>query len=451
MNLFRWFQWFNPSKITWLIASFALVMGARQPWYRLPLPTLETFGTNLNLAIAGRAIAAVFALLGFAFTLGFKPSRAARLLFWNGLIIVLLFPYFLTTWSPSVAYLAKAFYNQGERVTIHIGRNFPEVQSQWKQNVSLEASLPITSTFNLPIPDSRFFQISAWDKFLLEYLGYNNSFFGLIGRGWGFTVIGLTFGLLALYVGLENNNLNALTTDWIMLLPWASLGLGILVFYLIIPNIVNYQLDTLFAKGQYHQVLTISRTLAAWYPPVSGDEKFLQRLGEAGFYGNEPDEALINFVKGLERYRLGDLLQAETYFQQSLAIQPNRFLVRGYLATTIINQGVNFLNDSNSRKPGAATDRFTAALQVFPGHVQALYYLMLARVINGELEKSASVAQQILEIDGYAQQPNIALRGQAYLHSAWASYSNDKITTAWAKYRQSVDSSAWKKSVQEGQ
>ena len=157
-----WIGWFNREKVTLLIASLALLLGAIFPWYRLPPQALETFGTNLVWADAGRVLVALFALMGFAFTFWFSLSRAPRLPFWSGLLASLLFPYFLTTWSPTVDFLAAAYYDQGTRVSLHVARNFPQVQAQWKQNISLEQSTPITSIFEPSIisrsnKDSRFF------------------------------------------------------------------------------------------------------------------------------------------------------------------------------------------------------------------------------------------------------------------------------------------------------
>ncbi len=443
MHLQRLLKCFNREKITLLIASLALALGAIFPWYCLPPQALATFGTNLYLTNVGRVLTALFALMGFAFTFWFRPSRAPRLPFWSGLIATLLFPYFITTWSPTVTFLATAYYDQETRVSEHVERTFPQVQSQWKQKISLVQSSPILSTFEFSIKDSRFFQMSAWDFLLIEGLGYRNNFFGFIGRGWGFTVIGFVIALMALYLGLENESFNAFLTDMGRVMPWVGLVIGILVFSLIVPNIINKQLDAMFVKGQYHQVLATSQTLESWYPPLRGDEEFLKRMAEAAFYGNEPDPALIYFAKGLERYRLGDLLKAEVYFQQSLDIQPSRFLVRGYLATTILNQAVDYFNNPNSHNPGIAADFCEQALRIFPGHIEALYDLMLARVVNGEFEKSALVAQQIIETQQYAQKPSFSLLGQAYMHSAWASYHNDDTTQAWKQYRQSVDEKTW--------
>ena len=452
MHLLRWF---NREKITLLIASLALALGAVFPWYRLPPQALETFGINLSLVNTGRVIVALFALLGFAFTFLFSPSRAPRLPFWSGLIVVLLFPYFINIWFPDVNFLVASYYDQGTRVSQYIDKNFSQVQAQWKQNIQLDQTKPIKSIFNFSIKDSRFFQVSSWDYFLLGGLGYSNSFFGFIGRGWGFTVIGFAIGLLAIYLGLESNKFDLFIVDLGKITPWVGLLLGALVFSMILPNFMIFQLDTMLAKGEYHQAVAISKILIYLYPPLSGDATFLQRSAEAGFYAQKPDLGLLYFAKGLERYVSEDLLKAEDYFQRSLDIEPSRFLVRGYLATTSLNQGVNFnyfntpdIKTSNQHKPGTAADRFEEVLRIFPGHIEALYDLMLARVVDGEFEKSALVAQQIIETQQYPQNPNLSLLAQAYMHSAWASYRKGDTTQAWKQYRQSIDSNTWKQSSQ---
>ncbi len=448
MHLLRWF---NREKITLLIASLALALGAVFPWYRLPPQALETFGINLSLVNAGRVLVALFALLGFAFTFCFSLNRAPRLPLWSGLIVVLLFPYLISTWFPSVNFLAASYYDQGTRVSQYIDKNFSQVQAQWKQNIQLDQAKPIKTIFNFSIKDSRFFQISSWDCFLIGGLGYSNSFFGFIGRGWGFAVVGFAIGLLALYLGLESNNFDLFITDLGKIMPWVGLLIGALVFSMILPNFMNFQLNTMLAKGEYRQAVAISQILISLYPPLSGDATFLQHLAEAGFYAQKPDSGLLYFAKGLERYASGDLLKAEDYFQRSLDIEPSHFLVRGYLAAASLSQGVNYFNNPdiktfNQHKPGAAADRFEEALRIFPGHIEALYDLMLARVVDGEFEKSAVVAQQIIETQQYPQNPNLSLLAQAYVHSAWASYRNGDTTQAWKQYRQSIDSNTWKQS-----
>ncbi|MDF5721438.1 MAG: hypothetical protein PUP91_13355, partial [Rhizonema sp. PD37] len=220
---------------------------------------------------------------------------------------------------------------------------------------------------------------------------------------------------------------------------------------IITVNLVNYNLDTQFAKGEYDQVVNISKTLTLWYPPLQGDVAFLERLGRAEFYTGKPELALINFVKGLESYRIGDFQSAENYFKSSLDIQDNFFLARGYLSSANLNQGVNHLNNPNNRNPGSAVDIFERILRIFPGHVEALYDLMLASVVNGEFQKSADVAKEIISEQQYFQQQRIGLMGQAYLHLSWAEYHNGDFNKTWERYRQSVDYKSWKKSLVEEQ
>jgi tetratricopeptide (TPR) repeat protein len=458
----------NRGKITLLVASLALILGGISPWYRLPPQTLETFKVNLFLENIGRFFVVLLAIFIFIVTFWPSVSRIRRLLFWSALVAILLFPYFITTWSPTVTYLAAGYYDQGQRLATHVDKNFSEVQAQWKQNISLERSSPITSIFEFSIQDSRFFQMPSWERVILEGFGYRNSFVTFIGKGWSVTVIGLVISLIGLYLGIEEGKLNAFVTDMRRFLPGVGLLMGIILLSLIWVNIVNHRLDTLFAKGEYRQVVATSQILASVYPPLRGDEAFLERMAEAGFYANKPDPALISFTKGLERYRVGDFLKAAEYFQKSLDIQPQEFLVRGYLASALLNQGVDYFNGSNlpyltfdgpnipnslnQRNPGSAVERFEQALQIFPDHTEALYDLMLARVVNGEFNKLAETAQKVIEVQKHFQQPNTPILGQAYLHLAWAGYHNNGDTTeVWKRYRQSIDSRTWKDSVEEEQ
>lgn len=470
-----WWSWFNREKIILLVAFIALVQGALFPWYRLPPKALETFETDLFWANLTRFVPAFLAVIGLILVFLFRSSRTLRLLFWSAFFGVLLYPYLLVTWSPTVAFIAKAYSEQAERVTMHVESNFNQIQSQWKQNITLSQSRPLKSIFDLSIKDSRFFQPSSWEQLLKAGFGYSNSFFNFIGRGWSFTAIGITLVLLGLYIGLEEKHLDIFYKDIARFFPWASLLLVLILISFLTINIVDHQIDTMFAKGEYNQVVVLSKILRFWYPPLQGDEAFLARLAKAGLYSDHPEPALISFVKGLERYSLDDYEKAVQYFQQALDIQPKLFLARGYLATTILNQGVDYLKgpfvpnrplsarfpykydylDSprsregpNNSKPTLTAERCEQVLEVFPAHIEALYDLMLVRVVNAEFDKSAMIAQQIIETQQYFQQPMLALLGQAYLHLSWNSYQEKDLRQAWQQYRQSIDPSTWKQSVE---
>lgn len=497
MNFGRRFNWLNREKIVLVVGLIALLGGALLPWYRLPPQVLETFGSNLIAANIGRMITAFLVIIVCCRVALYRIDRVARLHLWSGLIAALLFPYFIVTWYPTIGFIAETYYDQNQRVTQHIERNFPHVQANWKQNIVLDKPTQIRSRIYLSIRNIGFFQMSSWDKVFIEGLGYSNSFFIFIGRGWGLTVTGLVITLIGLYLGLGERKFEFFWIDMGKFLPGAMLLMAIIVLSMILPNIINRHLDTLFAKGEYRQVVLGSKIVALWYPPLGGNEELLKRLAEAQFYANQPEERdLMAFTKGLELYREGNLLQAENYLQQSLNIQPLSYLVRGYLATTKLNLATDYFNspkrsyvlerhnrpsefsrpkapdyahnyesprnpnnpdklnsphnpnNPNPRKSGRTLNMIEESLQVFPDNLEALYYLMLFRAINGELEESAKAAKQIIELQQYFQESNPSLLGQAYLHLAWADYHDDNIAAAWKRYRQSIDPRAWNKSIE---
>ncbi|MFB2833644.1 hypothetical protein [Floridanema evergladense] len=435
-------SWLNRENLVLIIAFFILITGAIFPWYILPKETLQVFEANLNLANSIRFFVVLLAILGLTIAFVNYHATSLRLLFWSLFIGVLLYPYFVVTWSPNAAFLAKAYYEQGERVTMHVESTFHQVQSQWKQNIILHQSRPLSSIFGLSIKDSRFFQLSSWEQLLKEGFGYNNSFFNSLGRGWSLTVIGMTIALMALYLKPANAHLEIFVKDLSKLLPLASLLGVILTLSMISINIANYQLDVMYARGEYSQVVNLSKNLASWYPQLQGDETFLERADKA-----------------------------EQYFQQTIDLKPKLFIARGYLATTIVNQAVDYFRspslpdrpmankfpyesryfDSpkagqsvNNSKPALTAERCQKALEIFPNHLEALYDLMLARVVNGEFDESAAIAQKIIKVQKYFQQPMLALLGQSYLHLAWNNYQQNQLPLAWQRYRQSIDPKAWK-------
>lgn len=476
-NLLLLTQWFTLARMSLLVAILPLLSGLKSPWYNLPKESLDAFGTNLFFVNSVRFLVILFPLIILAalFIAAFNP--VARLTFWVGLFAVLLFPYFVTTWSPTVTFLSTSYSQQGIRASSHVEKKFFHVNAQWKQNIVLDASKPIQSIFGFKISDSRFFQMSSWDTVWLEGFGYKNGFLSCLDKGWGSTITGLVIGLIGLYMGLGTKGIDGLIKDMTRLLPVVGLVLGLIVISLIGVNIINYQVDALFAKGEYHNVVAKSELLSSWYPPLKGDLSFLIRWGKASFYGKEANPALINFAKGLERYRLGDFLKAEKYLKQSLQIQPNLFLAKEYLASSLINQGVEYakhtdgpkkpvksvpipyranFRDSpqaqerpNYQRPTGAAEYFERAIDVFPHHIEALYDLMLIRALSSEFEKSAQAASEIIDVEQYLQLPNVALLGQAYMHLTWADYRNEDIETAWKRYRQTMDSGTWGELIEE--
>lgn len=467
-------------KLVLVLAFLFLIQGSITSWYRLPNAPLEVYSIQPLWLELGRILAFIFAIVCFICFFVSQNRQWIRLSFWGGLVAVLLFPYFVTTWMPNVSLLSATYADQDYRVSRYVEEKIPEVQSQWKQNIALARSVPIRSIFGLKIEDSRFFQMSSWDTVWLEGFGYHNNFFVFIGKGWSVTVGGLVMAIIGLYLAEENSQRTpAFLQDIRRVFPGVGILLGYLVLSLLWVNLLNHRLDTLFAKGEYRPVVEASRTLSRFYPPLQGDEAFLKRWGEASYYSGEPDPSLVLFVKGLERDRLGDFAQSSAYFQQALALQPQQFLIREHLATALINHGVDYFKDThrpqlpkrptssgfpyksdffdspqaieepNMTRAAGAIELFEQALTVFPGHLEALYDLMLARTVNGEFSASAAVAQEIIQLQKSFQQPNMALLGQAYVHLTWADYHNGDLDKAWQRYRQSIDPRTWKQPIEE--
>lgn len=442
MKLLIWLNRLDREKYILLTAAWVFSFAIFSPWYKIPAQTLNAFGTDLSLVTIERIATIILALLGFGLiSRGGTQKPIARIPFWIGLIISLTFPYCLKTWNPTVSFIAANYHNQVKAIIQHIEPNFAEVQSQWKQNILLDQSELIASVPDLKINDSQFFQLPSWDAVLVEGLGYSNHFFSMIGSGWILTITAFSIALFAVYISLESGKLNWFISDLKNLMPWLAIGLIVLGLPLVVSNVMDYQLDIKLIQGDYQSILTQSQWMQSWYPPLAGDTAFLRRKADASFYTAYPDSTLIPFAQGIEAYRSKDFVKAEAYFQQSLEANPNHFPARGLLAKTLLNQGVTAFNQ---HQPGAASDYFERVLQVFPEHVESLYNLMLAEAINGEFEKSATTAKKIIENQTYFQMPSIALLGQAYLHSAWASYQNTDVQQAWELYRKSVDKGAWK-------
>jgi len=482
---FQWIrpvvQWFNRWIHPWIrrangvyaLGCLLLTQGVQNVWYQLPASAVEAFcSSQFWPQQFPRWLIGNFMLFGIAWLLWKRPKIIPRVPYWGALIATLLFPFFLITLAPTLSYLASSYNAQNLEVVRHVEKKFPDVQAQWKQNVALDQTRPTESIFTFDIEDRKFFQFSSWERVVLDGFGYANFVFDFIGgQGWGMTLSGLVISLMGIYVQHRQQALQLFHKDVRAVVPITALLLGIIVVYLISVNVANHQIAAEMGQGHYGQVVSRSQQLSRFYPPLRGDEDFLRRWAIASVEIDRPNEALVAFSKGGDCYRAGDFLRAKSYLEQALSLDPHLFLARGYLAATWVNEGVeyskdtdrpklpvysipfpkknNFLDSPQSnerpnvlRAAGAAT-KFEAALAIFPDHIAALYDLMLMRVMNGEFEASAEVADRHLEVQNHFQSKNVALLGQAYLHKAWADYHAEDMNAAWRRYRQARDAKTW--------
>lgn len=474
----RWVHpWITRANGIYLLGWLLLLQGVKYEWYHLPPEALSTFQAHQVWLQQAPRVCVVLSLgLGIGWLLWQRPRIIPRLPYWVGLLATLLFPLLITTWAPAVTFLATAYHEQNMEVVRHVEKKFPEVQSQWKQNISFDQTNPVTSILAFNIEDRSFFQLSNWERVVLDGFGYRNAIFDFVGKGWGMTVAGLTLSLMGIYMQNRYHALNLFHQDMRHFLPTTVMILGVIVVYLVGINIANHQLAIEMGQGHYQTVARQSRQLSQLYPPLKGDETFLKRWAMANFYNGTPERALSEFTQGCDRYRAHDFFNAKVHFEAALDAEPALFLARGYLASTWVNQAVeyfkttdrpklpvhtvpfpkrtNFLDSPQSRerpiivRAAGAVNQFETALIVFPNHIAALYNLMLAQTITGDFEASAQTARQHIDVQRFFQKSNVALLGQAYLHQTWADYHADDMDAAWQRYRQSRDSKAWQETVE---
>lgn len=447
------------------------------PWYQLPPVASSSFNIDPFWINLPRLVIAPWIFVCFCLIF-FRYKQSARLLFWSGWIIPLLFPYFVHTWLPDVNYLTTAYYQQGRQAALFSANHLPDVQAQWKQNIILEPISPLRTLTNLSLSDRGFFQLSAWDSLIKEGFGYKPSFFTYTRKGWELTMIGLVITLMGFYL---RDGFNTFIADLKWVVPIAALVTSCLFFSIIGINIVNYNLDVRFAQGQYHQVIKTSQWLQLCYPPLKADEAFLKRWGKAAFYGDRKFSAIAYFAEGVQQYEMGNLGQAQVDFQRAWELDSNLLSIRGYLSAILINQGVNAIQPFSSLKLSPLSDQlrvpykrsfldtsqaketsptfqgasaakfFEQALTLFPAHLCALNYLMLTRTLNNQWDKSAQVAQEIIDLEQYFHPPHLSLLGQAYLHLTWTDYHQGHLETAWQRYRQTVEPKRQKDDLDRGE
>jgi hypothetical protein len=450
-------QW---TRIEWLLAGSAgaFLLGSALPWYTMPGETLTAFGSSLWVPFTLRAlpmIAAVIVVLMLFGKNNLRRRQRYQMFLWAVLPIVLLFPFLVATCSPAVAYVAAAFDQQRENVAYHIETHYPEIQSQWKQSIAIDPyeevesyapdgltrgytdpmqSLPNGRPFNIDSAD--FFQLSSWDRLVMEGMNFLPGFLASVGWGWPITVVALVTTLIAIYLLRPA----AFFRDLRKISPWYFGGIIGLLLVLIGPCIVTRQISTWLARGEYERASTAAHLLNACYPPMQGDTPFMLQLAESDMHTGRSTPGVQHFAQGVECWRTNRLDLARNYFEQAVAQSPNNFLFRGYLSATLVRIGAQFFEQN---QPAAAANVFDQARQVFPNHLQATYCTMIARAAQGNFEGSMLTAQDLRNLQRYFRQPGIAVMGQSFVHEAWADYRAGQLSKAWHAYRQSVDTGTW--------
>lgn len=446
----------NWTRTEWLLlaALGGLALGASKPWYTLPPSTLEAFGASLWAPTVMRLIPVVAGIAVGLMLIASRRTPRTRTVLWASLAACLLFPFLVTFFSPAVAFAASAFDVQRDGVAYHIETHFPDVQAQWKQSIHLDPfqeigpymseglaigqidtlqTLPPGRRFN--IDSSEFFQLPSWDRVVDEGMNYSPGFLACAGWGWPVSIAAIVIALIAVYLAAPKT----LYVDGRRLGPWLAGGALVVALLVVLPTAAMRQMQVWQARGQHERVSAAAHFLYACYPPLRADANFVTQMAESDAILGRADRAQLEFAKGVEHWRVRQIDLARVHFEASLRLNDN-FLTRAFLSSIYLRQGVQLYEQG---QPTAAALLFHQVRDVFPDHIQATYFAMIAEAVNADFDASAKLAEELRAVQRYFRLPGIASMGQAHLHDAWAEYRAGRTDDAWQAYQKSVNRGAW--------
>jgi tetratricopeptide (TPR) repeat protein len=166
----------------------------------------------------------------------------------------------------------------------------------------------------------------------------------------------------------------------------------------------------------------------------------MMQIADSDAVMNQSTPGVLQFARGVECWRENRLGMARSYFEQALAASNDSFLIRSYLVTTLLRIGAQHFEQG---QPLAAASVFDEARRVFPNHLQAIYFSMVAQAAHGNFHRSMQTASELRGLQKYFRQPSIAAMGQSFLHESWADFRAGRLPEAWHAYRESVDPGIW--------
>ncbi len=288
-----------------------------------------------------------------------RPSNGAqrrrfRVFLWAAMPIALLFPFLVATLTPAVAYVAAAFDQQRDSVAYHIETHYPEIQSQWEQSMAIdpyEEVVPyapdgLTRGYTDPmrtLPNGRpfdidsttFFQLSSWDRFVMEGMNFLPGFLASVDWGWPITVASLVTALITVYLVRPVS----LFRDLKKIGLWYVAGAAGILLVLLVPCFVTRQISTWLARGDFERASVAAHLLYACYPPMQGDTDFMLQMDECDRHTNRSTPGVHPFAQGVECWRANELDLARDHFEQAVAQSKHNYLFRGYLSATLMRIG----------------------------------------------------------------------------------------------------------------
>ena len=438
-----------------LVASGGLLLGAVGSWYTLPQETLDAFGCSLWLPRLMRLIPLSLAVVVLRILWKGSSTSRQRRWVWAGLVASLLFPFLVAQFSAKICFIASAFDMQREKVANHIETHFPDVQAQWKRSIQLdtrqvdpryvpESTVSVWGTPWETIPYSQpliidgedFFQASSWDRFVLEGLHYLPSFLGCAGHGWPITIGSLVTALLALYLAVPEN----FFVDIRRLRPWLLSTFAVVILAMVVPRMLLLKACSWHAQGKDHQAASTTKLLYYGFPQLRGDLNFNTLLVRTCQGVGSSSPVPPDFIKGIECWETQRTNDAQAYFRSAFAEADDSFLVRAYLSASYLRKGIELFDRGQI---ASAKHQFQEVAGLFPSHIQAIYYTMVAQAVGGDFPGSAKTGQMLSETQQYFRLPTIGALGQAYLHRTWSQYRAGELDEAWNSYNKSANRGSW--------
>ena len=373
------------SRLIGVIGALAIVAAVFSPWFTVPGMSGEPVWCSVfRLLTAGVVVAAIvrFPQLRRA------PHRAAHCAT-AFLCTLLLFPYFVTIWSPVYAGEASWLNAQHESLTGSSGDLYLSQETRadsWRQRVDV---------VNRPIP-SEVIDLPDWTRLdlgrlidLTDWFGASPWFAIFVRKGWVLALCGTAACLLALLRECGAGSRLAAVVMRRGLLGFA----GIVTLALIPPALAVFQLRAAQAAAQRGEYAAAAQRLAL-------AARCLPALREGGAFVAQQgllDDALriASPEAALHRARL---LEARGFDEQAQSqhLAHLRAPGSGAVRRESLKSLLSFAADAlNSAEVSTASALYAALLADDPQNLRANYALQLIAVRNADLARLPALQTQM--------------------------------------------------------
>lgn len=428
--------------VTGVLGYALLFAAAFLPWFRVPEARVidgvsTVVGIEPHATIAFKALC-LLVIAGVWFVRRVTRSRiqVARLITLL-LVGLLLFPYAVMVWSPSVAVQAGWLQAQHESMSWLGGDIYGEQEIKdvdFKKHVDVaDAEMPVAA-FPLPGWALSTFQLSRLPE-LLECLGYSNRFCQFVNKGWFVALAGALFALVPLCRGARGFRFHVCSAIG----RTGLAGVGVAAMAALTPVfaagfLIASSRDAA-QRGDYAASLQWLRRAALMLPAIKDDTDFLVQQGILeSRLGKPTAAAALHRANLLDRQ--GYSAQAREEFDAILTGEPSDSPLHREAVSALLRSSIRALNSGQAETAVETLDRVLAQ---DPCNVKALYTLQLACLRTSQFERVPSLVARMHGVYRYfttkTKAPVIA---SAYENGALAEYQRGQTGEALALRRVSL-------------